>query len=129
MVVKRISEARAIANYLITRGIPEERIILEDQSTTTYENLKYSQEMTRYLKESPKYLFVSNNYHIFRATLYAKRLHMNGEGVGAKTAGYYIPSAFLREYIAIINKLKMDSSNACIVVPTSSIYVKIVFLN
>ena len=103
---EKISEARAIADYLITRGIPEERIILEDKSTTTYENLKYSQEMTRHLKEHPRFIFVSNNYHVFRATLYAKRLHMNGEGVGAKTAGYYIPSAFLREYIAILNKIK-----------------------
>lgn len=103
---EKISEARAIADYLIDKGIPEERILLEDKSTTTYENLKFSQDITRDLKEHPKFLFVSNNYHVFRATLYAKRLHMNGEGVGAKTAGYYIPSAFLREYIAILNKIK-----------------------
>ncbi|EHI74037.1 GdmH [Streptococcus criceti] len=101
-----ISEARAIADYLIAKGIKEDRIILEEQSTSTYENLKFSQELTRGQKENPKYLFVSNNYHVFRATLYARRLHMDGEGVGAKTAGYYIPSAFLREYLAILNKIK-----------------------
>lgn len=103
---ERISEARAIADYLMAKGISEECILLEDKSTTTYDNLRYSHALARQEKATPKYLFVSNNYHVFRATLYAKRLGMVGEGVGAKTAGYYIPSAFLREYIAILNKLK-----------------------
>lgn len=103
---EKISEAKAIANYLIEKGIKKEKIILEDKSTTTYENLKYSQRIVRKQKNNPKYLFVSNNYHIFRAALYARRLGMNGEGVGSKTAGYYIPSAFLREYVAILNKIK-----------------------
>lgn len=103
---EKISEAKAISDYLIAEGIEKENIILEEKSTTTYENLKYSKEIAKKEKENPKYLFVSNNYHVFRATLYAKRLGMNGEGVGAKTAGYYIPSAFLREYVAILNKIK-----------------------
>lgn len=47
-----------------------------------------------------------NNYHIFRATIYVGRLKMRGYGVGAKTAGYYIPSVFIRKYIAIIFKLR-----------------------
>lgn len=103
---EKISEAKAICDYLIEKGISEEKILLEEASTTTYENLQYSKEIAGREKENPKYLFVSNNYHVFRATLYAKRLHMMGEGVGAKTAGYYIPSAFLREYIAIIYKIR-----------------------
>lgn len=101
-----VSEARAIADYLLDKGIPKDRIIIEDKSTTTYENLAYSHSLAKERKDKPKYLFVTNNYHVFRTSLYAKRLGMTGEGLGAKTAGYYIPSAFLREYIAILNKLK-----------------------
>lgn len=91
---------------MLERGISKEHILLEDQSTSTYENLKFSKKLAETIKEHPKYLFISNNYHVFRATIYAKRLKMNGSGVGAKTAGYYIPNAFVREYIAILSKLK-----------------------
>ena len=103
---EKISEAKAIRNYLIDKGIETEKIIIEDKSTNTYENLKFSKEIAEKEIENPVYLFISNNYHIFRATIYAKKLKMNGYGVGAKTAGYYIPSAFIREYVAIIFKLK-----------------------
>jgi len=36
------SEASAMAEYLVDHGIPAERILLEDQSTTTLENLRNS---------------------------------------------------------------------------------------
>ena len=36
------SEAKAIKNYLLSQGIPEEKIKMEDKSTTTWENLKFS---------------------------------------------------------------------------------------
>lgn len=103
---EKISEARAIADRLLAKGVKESDILLEDRSTTTYENLKFSQKIATRQKEDPKYLFVSNNYHVFRVTLYAKRLHMRGDGLGARTARYYIPSAFLREYVAILHKIK-----------------------
>ncbi len=40
---EQISEAEAMARYLIGRGLPEDQIIREDQSRTTEENLTYSQ--------------------------------------------------------------------------------------
>lgn len=103
---EKISEARAIRQYLLDKGIDEGKIILEDKSTNTYENLKFSKQIAEKEIKNPFYIFISNNYHVFRATIYAKRLNMRGYGVGAKTAGYYIPSAFIREYIAILFKLK-----------------------
>lgn len=103
---EKLSEAEAIKNYLIYKNIEEERIIVENKSRTTFENLKFSKEIAQKEIKKPIYLFISNNYHIFRATVYAKRLKMKGYGLGAKTAGYYIPSAFIREYLAIIFRLK-----------------------
>ncbi|NLW52239.1 MAG: YdcF family protein [Tissierellia bacterium] len=103
---EKVSEAKAITDYLLDKGIDRDSIIIEDKSTTTYENLKFSKEVAEKIKENPNFLFISNNYHVFRTTIYARRLNMNGNGVGAKTAGYYIPSAFIREYIAILFRLK-----------------------
>lgn len=103
---EEIAEAEAIRGYMLERGMPEDRILMEDMSTTTFENLKYSKEIAQRMCAEPRYLFVTNNYHVFRTSLYAKRLHMKGEGLGARTAGYYMPTAFIREYIAILVKLK-----------------------
>lgn len=49
-----------------------------------------------------KVIFTSNNYHIFRAGIYAHQAGLKADGIGAKTALYYLPNAFLREYIAIV---------------------------
>ena len=104
---EKISEAQAIANYLLEEtDVPREAIILEDKSTTTYENLLYSKELGEKLVAKPQFLFVTNDYHVFRTSTYARKLKMKGDGLGCRTAGYYIPSAFIREYVALCVKLK-----------------------
>ncbi|MDB8790818.1 YdcF family protein, partial [Romboutsia sp. 1001216sp1] len=47
-------------------------------------------------------IFVTNNYYLFRAGLYAKKANLKSDGIGAKTALYFIPNALIREYIAIV---------------------------
>ena len=104
---EKISEAQAIQNYLVEQGMDPNQILLEDQSTTTYENLLYSKKIMEARKADYKALFVTNDYHVFRTSLYARRLKMkNAQGVGCRTAFYYWPNAFIREYVAIIIKLK-----------------------
>ena len=104
---EKISEAQAIVNYLLEEtDVPREAIILEDKSTTTYENLLYSKELGEKLVANPQFLFVTNDYHVFRTSTYARKLKMKGDGLGCRTAGYYIPSAFIREYVALCVKLK-----------------------
>ena len=104
---EKISEAQAIVNYLLEEtDVPREAIILEDKSTTTYENLLYAKELGEKLVAKPQFLFVTNDYHVFRTSTYARKLKMKGDGLGCRTAGYYIPSAFIREYVALCVKLK-----------------------
>ena len=101
-VDEKISEAQAITNYLLTEtDVPRDAIVLEDQSRTTYENLLYSKKLGEKLVASPQFLFVTNDYHVFRTSTYARKLKMKGDGLGCRTAGYYIPSAFIREYVAL----------------------------
>lgn len=67
-----ISEAEAMAAYLIGCGIRRSRILLEDQSKSTEENLTFS---ARYLPDKDvKVGIVSNNFHMYRACLYARRI-------------------------------------------------------
>ena len=104
---EKISEAQAICNYLLEEtDVPREAILLEEDSTTTYENLLFSKEMGERLVTSPRFLFVTNDYHVFRTSTYARRIGMKGDGLGCRTAAYYIPSAFIREYIALFVKMR-----------------------
>ena len=104
---EKISEAQAIYNYLVENtDVPKEAIILEEKSTTTYENLLFSKEIGEKLIENPRFLFVTNDYHVFRTSTYARQIGMQGDGLGCSTASYYIPSAFIREYVAMCVKMK-----------------------
>ncbi|KAF1303485.1 YdcF family protein [Enterococcus saccharolyticus] len=100
---EKIPEAVAMKNYALTQGIPEEDILVESNSTTTLENMKFSKEIIQQTNgKKANVIFSSNNYHIFRAGIFARWAGLNADGIGSKTALYYLPNAFLREFIAIV---------------------------
>jgi len=101
-----MAEAEAMKRYLLAQGIPESSILKEDKSTTTWENLLFSKEIMDSLKDQYKVLFVTNNYHVFRTGVYAHKIGLKAEGIGCRTALYYWPNAFIREYAALIIKQK-----------------------
>jgi uncharacterized SAM-binding protein YcdF (DUF218 family) len=96
-----ISEAEAMKKYLMEQGIPEEDILPEDRSKTTYENLAYSKAILDG-REGDKYTaLVTSNYHVYRALRYCRKVGLTCTGIGSRVAFYYWPSALIREYIAI----------------------------
>lgn len=99
-----ISEAEAIKRYLIEKGISEDHILLEDKSTTTNENLIFSNDIITSRGGSKRTALVSSNYHIYRCVLFAHTLKIKCVGIGAKTALYYWPSAVIREFVAVFSK-------------------------
>lgn len=66
-----ITEAECMRNYLVEAGVEEERMILEDRSTSTHENLLFSDRLTGCSKG--KCGIISNDFHICRALLMAKK--------------------------------------------------------
>ena len=99
---EKIPESQAMREYALEQGIPDEDIIIEAQSTNTLENMKFSKEIMEREKPSGYHaIFTSNNYHIFRAGMYAEDVGLKIDGIGSKTARYYLPNAFLREFIAV----------------------------
>ena len=98
-----ISEAEAMKSYLINLGIEEKRIVLEDKSTSTYENLKFSSKLLR--DQEDKILIVTSDYHMFRAKMIGKRLGWEVEGVSAVNPASTRWSLMKREILAVIKDL------------------------
>lgn len=101
---EKISEAQAMKNYLMEKGIPEDRIILEDKSTTTEENLRFCKKIIDSREGRKRIALVTSNYHVYRCLLLARKLGLRCAGVGAKVASYYWPSAVIREFVAVFSQ-------------------------
>ena len=108
-----VSEAEAIKRYLLDNGVSEDKIIVEDKSTTTYENMKFSyakiledaglesEETNK--KEIPAIAFSTTNYHVFRSGNIAESQGIRVIGMGGKTKWYFHVNALIREFVAILN--------------------------
>lgn len=101
-----ISEAEAMARYLIGKGIPPEKIIKEDRSLTTFENIKFSKRIIDSREGSKYTVLVTSNYHVYRALRYCRKNKLKCTGVGSHVAFYYWPSALIREFIAVHSEKK-----------------------
>ena len=100
-----ISESQAMTNYLISQGVDRERILMEDKSVNTLENMKFSKEIIMKHTddfENCKIAFATTNYHVFRGYIYAQKNGFVAKGISAKTKRYFYPNAFLREFIGLL---------------------------
>lgn len=99
---ERLSEAEAMENYLVERGFPADRVLKEDQSRTTEENLLYSAAlMSEVRPDGYRCVVVTNDFHSYRAALIARDLGVPAQVAGSPTAAYFLPSATIREFIAV----------------------------
>jgi uncharacterized SAM-binding protein YcdF (DUF218 family) len=112
---ERVSEADAMAGYLAARGFPADRIIREGQSVSTEENLAYCQAIMDRLRPGATCVIVTSNYHVFRTAMISRRIGIRGQVTGARTAGYYWPSATLREFAAVFLSYKAVNLAVCLV--------------
>ena len=93
------SEASVMLAYLKTNGIDRSRIIVEDKSTSTYENLAFSKKL---LPENVNTLtIVSNDFHLARAQFLAKQLGFETDTLAAPTPKSVAWHLSLRERAAL----------------------------
>ncbi|MFG2991614.1 YdcF family protein [Streptomyces sp. NPDC048257] len=98
---EKVAEARAMADWLIGQGVPAEHIAVEDRSTTTEENMRFSRDIMTAHDPAYRCVVVTNNFHAFRSAMLARKTGVNGQVLGSPTAKYYWPSATIREFIAV----------------------------
>jgi uncharacterized SAM-binding protein YcdF (DUF218 family) len=97
-----VSEAEAMAAYLVGHGVQGGRIIVEDRSRNTEQNLQFTKELLASRQIDGAVTVVTNNFHAFRAATMMRKAGLRGQAVGSPTAGYYWPNATIREYVALL---------------------------
>lgn len=96
-----VSEAQGMFEYLVAAGIEQERILLEDKSTSTYENLYYSAALLD--KEKDRVVLVTNNFHVFRGEKIAEKMgYAHVEGLAAGSYPAMLPNNMLREFLGVV---------------------------
>ena len=97
-----MSEGAAMSTYLADRGVDPAGILVEDEATTTEENLVLSLRLLAERGVDGPVRVVTSNYHAGRAALLTRRLGIDADLTPAPTAWYFLPSAFLREVAAAV---------------------------
>ncbi len=99
---EKISEAQAMKNYLVEKGIEESRIIMEDKSTSTYENIKFSLDILDAMEMSHDMTLVTDGFHQYRASLIAKDQGINNiTAYSAYTEPRYLFTYWVREWLGL----------------------------
>ncbi|MGI5930290.1 YdcF family protein [Pseudoflavonifractor sp.] len=121
-----VSEASAMADYLIKAGYDKAYIYLEDNSHNTAENLGYSAALLESLSLDPAedgVLIVSNGFHLTRARMLAERFgYEDVSTLAAPTS--HLPSRismFFREPLALVKSFLFDREMPRTETPTAEV--------
>ena len=96
------SEAACMYRLLSEAGIDPGRLILEEKSTDTSENLRYSFEL---VPDGANVGIVTNNFHIFRARALARGLGRKVAAVPVATSAISWPHYMMREFVGLMHDM------------------------
>ncbi len=95
------TEAQGMYEYLVEKGISADRIIMEDQSLNTVENITNSSAY--FEKETARVGIVTSNFHVFRGVHIARKQGIQSVcGIAAPVVPLYLPSNMLREFFGVM---------------------------
>ncbi len=96
------SEASVMKRYLMEKGIAEHRIYTEEQSTSTFENIRFSKALIEQHGLCGNIALVTQEFHQYRAAKLAQQAGF--ENIGAlpsKTPFYLLGSYWVRDFAGI----------------------------
>ncbi len=99
------TEASVIQEYLMKKGISTSRILVEDHSSDTKENLQNSLKLIDQNGLSRELAIVTDDYHEYRAGQIAKSLGAVPYSVPAQTPWYIFSACYARELLALTKYL------------------------
>lgn len=102
-----ISEALAMQRYLINKGVNETQIIMEDSSTNTFENFKYTKKIINTLNlDISKVSFVTSQFHVLRSLKFSHEFKIKALGIGSTTPYQLLIFASFRDFLALMYQYK-----------------------
>lgn len=97
-----VTEASVMGEYMRSHGIAQERIILEEASTSTEENFRYSRAiMEERFGADASAVFVTTGFHVYRAGLVAEKQGLTAVGIPSADRWYMRLNNYLRECVAL----------------------------
>ena len=97
-----IPESTAMKHYLVSKGVPDEKIIEESRATSTSAHFVFSKDITDMLPGGDKIVFVTSRFQIYRASRYAAGKGFEAHHIGARVPFYELPANYLCEMLAIV---------------------------
>lgn len=95
------SEADVMRKYLLKRGIEDNRIFMEDKSTSTEENLRFSKEIIDKEGLCGEITIVTDGFHQLRADILAKKQGIEARNISASTEKWLLPTYWIREIYGV----------------------------
>lgn len=95
------SEADVMRKYLLKRGIEDSRIFMEDKSTSTEENLRFSKEIIDKEGLCGEITIVTDGFHQLRADILAKKQGIEARNISASTEKWLLPTYWIRELYGV----------------------------
>lgn len=103
-----ITEALAMKRYLIAKGIPEDIILMENQSTNTYTNFLYSKPIIEtHFKRQSQLICVTSQFHILRSLRLAEKLGLKFEGIGSHTPYHFFSRALIKDFLGVMYQYRL----------------------
>ena len=97
-----MSEAQCMYDMLLSRGIAAERVLIEDLSCSTRENLEYSLRIIKEKGLPQRLALVTNEYHACRACMVARQMGSEAYAVSAPSQKILLPTYFVREIFGVL---------------------------
>lgn len=105
---EEVTEASAMKEYLVSKGIDQYKIMVEDKSTNTNENMKYSVGFID--DKSASIGIVSSNFHIYRSMKLAKAQGLtNVSGIASPCDSILFLNYMVRESVGIVKDAVMGN--------------------
>lgn len=99
---EKISEAECMKRLLIEKGISSDRIIVEDKSVSTHENISFSLKLIEELRLEKNITIVTSEFHQYRTSLIAENLGTEGSySISSHTQLFLLPTYWIREWFGI----------------------------
>lgn len=106
------TEGSVMRDWLVAHGISPNRIVAEERSVNTRQNLQYSKEMLENAGyDYKKAVLVTDGYHQYRASLMAEKVGITAYAWPAKTELHLLPTYWIREWLGLCKYFVFERGN------------------